>query len=232
MPRKVTADALIVEAAALSWVVAELDGTDLSRPSPCPPWTVGALICHVLIAADRIAQALAEPDGAAADNLISTAAYYRPDERFSAATNADRIATAQSLADRLVPAGPRALAAELDHRCAASAELLMAAPADRVVRTRHGDRMLLTDFARTRVVELGVHGLDVAIGLNRQWWLTDMAAGILEDLLLPAASPPQVRAALGCDRTGLIARLTGRIAISAADARRLADLGVARLALG
>jgi uncharacterized protein (TIGR03083 family) len=231
MPRKVTADALIVEAAALSWVVAELDGTDLSRPSPCPPWTVGALICHVLIAADRIAQALAGPDDAA-DNLISTAAYYRPDERFSAATNADRIATAQSLADRLVPAGPRALAAELDHRCAASAALIMAAPADRVVRTRHGDRMLLTDFARTRVVELGVHGLDVAIGLNHQPWLTDEAAGVLEDLLLPAASPPQVRAALGCDRTGLIARLTGRFALSAADAQRLADLGVARLALG
>jgi uncharacterized protein (TIGR03083 family) len=231
MPRKVTADALIAEAAALSSVVAELDGTDLSRPSPCPPWTVGALICHVLIAADRIAQALAGPDDAA-DNLISTAAYYRPDGRFSAATNADRIATAQSLAGRLVPSGPRALAAELDHRCAASAELLMAAPADRVVRTRHGDRMLLTDFARTRVVELGVHGLDAAIGLNRKPWLTDEAAGVLEDLLLPAASPPQVRAALGCERTGLIARLTGRIALSAADARRLADLGVARFALG
>ncbi len=231
MPRKATADALIAEAATLSSVVAGLDGADLNRPSPCQPWTVGALICHVLIAADRIAQALARPDDGT-DNLISTAAYYRPDERFSAATNADRIATAQSLADRLVPAGPPALAAELDRRCAASAELLMAAPADRVVRTRHGDRMLLSDFARTRVVELGVHGLDVAIGLNRQSWLTDEAAVILEGLLLPAASAPRVRAALGCDRIGLIARLTGRISLSPADERRLTDLSVARLALG
>jgi uncharacterized protein (TIGR03083 family) len=222
---------MIAEAAALSRVVAGLDSTDLSRTSPCPPWTIGALICHVLIAAGRIAQALAEPDEPA-DELVSTAAYYRPDERFSAATNADRIATAQSLADRLVPAGPRALAAEMDRRCTASAELLMAAPADRAVRTRHGDRMLLSDFARTRVVELGVHGLDAAIGLDREPWLTDEAAAILADLLLPAGRTPEVRAALGCDRTGLIARLTGRIALSPAEAQRLTDLGVARLALG
>jgi len=53
---------MIAEAAALSRVVAGLDSTDLSRTSPCPPWTIGALICHVLIAAGRIAQALAEPD--------------------------------------------------------------------------------------------------------------------------------------------------------------------------
>lgn len=231
MPRKATADALIAEATALSSVVAGLDSSDLGRPSPCPPWTVGALLCHVLIAADRIAQALAGPQDAAND-LISTAAYYRPDDRFSAATNADRIATAQSLADQLVQAGPPALAAELDRRCAASVELLMAAPADRAVRTRHGDHMLLTDFASTRVVELGVHGLDAAIGLDRQPWLTDEAAGILEDLLLPAGGAPQVRAALDCDRTGLIARLTGRVPLSPADAQRLADLGVATLALG
>ena len=222
---------MIAEAAALSRVVAGLDCTELSRASPCPPWTVGALICHVLIAADRIAQALAEPQDTAAE-LVSTAAYYRRDERFSAATNADRIETAQSLADRLVPAGPRALAAELDRRCAASAELLMAAPADRAVRTRHGDRMLLTDFARTRVVEFGVHGLDAAIGLNREPWLTDEAAAILAELLLPAGLTAQVRAALGCDRTGLIARLTGRIALSPAEAEQLTNLGVARLALG
>jgi uncharacterized protein (TIGR03083 family) len=231
MPRKATADALIAEAAALSSVVTRLDSTDLSPPSPCSPWTVGALICHVLIGADRIAQALAEPEDAA-DDLISTAAYYRPDERFSATTNADRIATAQALADRLVPTGPRALAAELDRRCAESAELLTAAPTDRAICTRHGDRMLLTDFARTRVVELGVHGLDAAIGLNRQPWLTDEAAGVLEDLLLPEGGAQQVRATLGCDRTGLIARLTGRIPLSAADAERIAGRGVTRLALG
>jgi uncharacterized protein (TIGR03083 family) len=231
MPRKDITDALTAEAAALSRVVARLDGTDLGRPSPCPPWTVGELVCHILIAADRIREALAEPEPTGG-GLVSTAAYYRPDERFSATTNADRIATAQGLAEQLAAGGGPALAAELDRRSAVSADLLMTAPAARAVRTRHGDPMLLTDFARTRVVELGVHGLDVAIGLHREPWLTDQAAMILTDLLVPAGDAVQVSAQLGCGRIGLVARLTGRTALSPADERGLADLGIARLALG
>jgi uncharacterized protein (TIGR03083 family) len=107
MPRTAIIEALTAEAAALSGVVAGLDGADLGRPSPCPPWSVGALVCHILIAADRIAQSLAEPEPAGG-GLVSTSAYYRPDERLSAATSADRIATAQSLADRLAAGGARA----------------------------------------------------------------------------------------------------------------------------
>jgi uncharacterized protein (TIGR03083 family) len=231
MPRQAITGALAAEAATLSGVLTGLDDADLGRPSPCPPWTVGALVCHVLIAADRIREALAVP-GPTGGVLVSTAAYYRPDERFSADTNADRIVSAQSLADELAGGGARELAAELDRRCTISADLLMTEPADRTVRTRHGDRMLLTDFARTRVVELGVHGLDVAIGLGREPWLTDQAAAILADLLLPAAGADQACALLGCDRTGLIARLTGRTALSPAEAGALAALGITRLALG
>jgi uncharacterized protein (TIGR03083 family) len=231
MTQKDITDALTAEAAALSQVVAALDGADLGRPSPCPPWTVGELVCHILMAADRIREALAEPEPTRT-GLVSTAAYYRPDERFSATTNANRIATAQALARQLAAGGGRALAAELDRRCAVSTDLLMTARADRAVRTRHGDPMLLTDFACTRVVELGLHGLDVAIGLHREPWLTDQAAVILTDLLVPASCAAQVCAQLGCGRIGLIARLTGRTALSPADERGLADLGIARLILG
>ena len=231
MPRQDITDALTAEAAALSRVVAGLDGADLGRPSPCPPWTVGALVCHILMAADRIREALAEPEPTG-PGLVSTAEYYRPDERFSATTNANRIATAQALAEQLAPGGAHALAAELDRRCAVSTDLLMTARADRAVRTRHGDPMLLTDFACTRVVELGLHGLDLAIGLHRQPWLTDQAAVILTDLLVPAGGAAQLCEQLGCGRIGLIARLTGRTALSPADERGLADLGIARLVLG
>jgi hypothetical protein len=44
------------------------------------------------------------------------------------------------------------------------------------VRTRHGDVMLLTEFMRTRVLELAVHGLDLATGLGRDPWLTGAGA--------------------------------------------------------
>jgi uncharacterized protein (TIGR03083 family) len=222
-------DALAAEAATLQDVVSGLTETDLNLASPCPPWTIGELLCHVLIGADRISQALGQPvDGSGPS--ITTVQYYRPDNRFSAATNADRIRTARTLAARL--GVPGAIAAELGRRCRESIELLTTAPADAAIRTRHGDRMLLTDFARTRVVELAVHGLDVALGLNRQPWITAPAADVLIGLLLPDGGGDELCARLNCDRVGLIARLTGRMPLPAAEEKLLAGAGITRLTLG
>jgi hypothetical protein len=44
-----TIAAVRAEAAALANVAAGLAGTDLARPSPCPPWTVADLLGHVII---------------------------------------------------------------------------------------------------------------------------------------------------------------------------------------
>lgn len=231
MPSSLTYTALRVEAAALGQTAAGLAGTDLSRPSPCPPWTVADLLSHVVIATGRIEQAIGAGPGAAG-GLVSARGYYRADERFSASVNADRIDVAVALAARLRTAA--AISAELAAVSGRNLALLAASPADQVVRTRHGDRMLLPEFAITRVVELGLHGLDLASALGREPWLTLAAAGVLEELLLPAGapSPQQLAARLGCDRTGLIARLTGRVALSAGDRNQLAELGVTELVLG
>jgi len=217
------------EAAALLTVVSGLTDADLAEPSPCAPWTVGELACHVLIGASRIGPAMAEPERAD-DTLITTAEYYRRDQRFSAATNADRIETARALARQL--SGPGAIAAELGRRCRESAELLAAAPPGRTVITRHGDRMLLIDFARTRVVELALHGLDLAQGLSRQPWLTSEATDVLEELLLPAGGSSKLCRALACNRAGLIARLTGRASLSRAEQQVLRDADIAVLIFG
>jgi uncharacterized protein (TIGR03083 family) len=231
MPRNVITVALAAEAAALSEAASGLTDADLTRASPCPPWTVGELLCHVLIAVDRIRQALREPE-VTGPGLIAAADYYRPDQRFSAATNADRIDTAKVLARRLASGGAAGIAAELDQRCAVSLGLLEAAPADRTVRTRHGDRMLLTDFARTRIVELAIHGLDLAAGLGRPPWLSSQAAAVVAELLLPAGGEAQLRAQLGCDRVGVVAALTGRAELSAGQAQLLQAAGVTVLTLG
>ena len=221
--------ALAAEAATLQVVVSGLTETDLSLASPCPPWTIGELLCHVLIGAGRISQALGQPADVRGP-IITTVEYYRPDARFSAATNADRIETARTLAARLGEAD--AMAAELDRRWRESVGLLTTAPADRTIRTRHGDQMLLTDFARTRVVELAVHGLDVALGLRRQPWTTAAAADVLTGLLLPDGGGDELCARLNCDRVGLIARLTGRMPLPAAEEKLLAGAGITRLTLG
>jgi uncharacterized protein (TIGR03083 family) len=221
--------ALAAEAATLQAVISGLTEIDLERASPCPPWTIRELSCHVLIGADRIRQAMAEPADATPPS-ITTVQYFRPDQRFSPATNADRIQTARAFAARL--GGPGAIAAELGRRWRYSIELLTMAPSGRTIRTRHGDRMLLTDFARTRVVELAVHGLDLAFGLDRQPWMTGAAADMLIDLLLPGGRSGEFCERLNCDRVGLIARLTGRVKLGAADEQLLTEAGVMWLALG
>jgi uncharacterized protein (TIGR03083 family) len=223
--------ALAAEAAALQAALTGLTAQEFSLPSPCPPWTVGELLCHVVIGAGRVATALAEPEPPESGPLsrADTASYYRSDARFSASVDADRIETARALASQL--SGPEAAVRELQRHCRESVLLLGAASPDRTITTRHGDRMLLTDFARTRVVELAVHGLDLAAGLGRQPWLTPEAAGVLEELWLPAGRADGLRQQLGCDRAGLIARLTGRVSLSPAEQQLLREAGARSLAL-
>jgi uncharacterized protein (TIGR03083 family) len=231
MPPSRTYAALSAEAAAVCGAAARIAEADVSLPSPCPPWTVAGLLCHVVIATDRVGAAI-EAGGGTHGELVTARGYYRPGERFSAGVNADRIDIAAALAARLGTAA--AIAAELDAACTRILALLAAAPAGQVVRTRHGDRMLLSEFAITRLAELGLHGLDLAIALGREPWLTAEAAAVLEDLLLPAGgpAPAQVAERLGCDRAGVIARLTGRVATSPDEQAGLTELGVAGLVLG
>jgi uncharacterized protein (TIGR03083 family) len=229
---QIRVDAFRAESAALAGVAAGLADADLQRPSPCPPWTLGGLLGHVIVAAGRIEQAIAAArDSAPEGPLVSAAGYYRPDHRFSAGVNADRVDVAAALAEQLGSAA--AIAAGLSAAAVRGLALLTSAQPDLEVRSRHGDRMLLTDFAVTRVVELGVHGLDAAIALDREPWLTDPAAIVLEDLLLPdPAIGGDLRALLRCNRSGLIARLTGRVAVPPEERAELTRLGVTPLALG
>jgi uncharacterized protein (TIGR03083 family) len=229
MPANSVTAAVAAEAAALGTALAGLTVADLDRASTCPPWRARELACHVIVGARRVAEAVASPDDPTIA-LIATVGYYRPDDRFSPAVNTDRIDVARNLARRL--ASPDGIRAELARACAETVELLTAAPADLAVRTRHGDRMLLTDFARTRVVELGLHGLDLAITLDRPPWLTDEAASELEQLLLPAGNAARLRTELGIGRAALIALLTGRAVPSPTEAAALARAGPVHLALG
>jgi uncharacterized protein (TIGR03083 family) len=204
-------DALVTETAALTRALATLPEPAWASPTRCRPWDARALLAHVRVAVARVPQALAEPVPPAAE--VTAVEYYRPDERFSPTTNADRIATAQAHASDL-PAP--ALLAELDDLRGAIVEMCAPEPPDRVVRTRHGDAMLLTEFLKTRVLEVAVHGFDLADAAAVRSWLTPAAAEVLQDLLLgPSRTAPDpehfLRAATGrANDPGLLARLQSR----------------------
>ncbi|TCB97153.1 hypothetical protein E0H26_12745 [Micromonospora zingiberis] len=102
-------------------------------------------------------------------------------------------------------------------------------PPERVVRTRHGDAMTVPEFLRTRVVEVGVHGLDLAAALDRPPWLTATASRVIADLLTGGRRLP---AELGWDRLTLIAKVTGRAGCSRAEQAVLSGVGLPLLSFG
>jgi hypothetical protein len=103
-----------------------------------------------------------------------------------------------------------------------------AAPPGRLVRTRHGDAMALTEFLRTRVVEVAVHGLDLAEALDRRPWLTPTAAAVVADLV--AGRP--VPADLGWDALTLVRKATGRVPLTGAERAVLDRTGFRWLSFG
>jgi hypothetical protein len=153
MMPEVIHEAFGAEARQLSGVLAGLDDAAFARPTACAPWTVAELVYHVRMTMGRLPGMLTAPEPAGPD-LVSAAGYYAADRRFSPATNADRIQSAQRGAAAPAGAVARARDFELARRQAELA--LRDAPPGRVVATRHGDRMLLTEFLRTRVLELAV----------------------------------------------------------------------------
>jgi uncharacterized protein (TIGR03083 family) len=239
-------EAFAGEAQSLAAGLARVPDAAFSRVSPCPPWTAGELVRHVATGAGRVCGMLAEPEPPAA-GLVSAAGYYQADRRFSAATNADRIAAAQRDAAGRAPAELRA---DFDRAWRAAAADAGAAAPGRRVRTRHGDTMLLTDFMRTRVLELAVHGLDLAAGSGQPPWLTGRAAGVVEELILPGGDgdggdgdggdggdgggggAAGLRRQLGWDRVTLIAKATGRSPLTGAERDAVTAAGLRWLALG
>jgi Mycothiol maleylpyruvate isomerase N-terminal domain len=151
------------------------------------------------------------------------------DQRFSATTNADRIRSAQLGAAALPGAGARAR--DFAQARQQAWALLQAEPPGRVVQTRHGDRMLLTEFLRTRILELAVHGLDLAAALERQPWMTTPAANVTQDLIVSSAAATTLRAETGWDQVTLIAKLTGRHPVTTAETQLIQHTGIRWLAL-
>ena len=221
-------EAFGAESQRLSEIVAGADDATFARPSPCVPWTVAELVYHVRMTMGRLPGMLAAPEPTGT-GLVSAAGYYRADQRFSAAANADRIQSAQRGAAALPGAAARARDFAAARQQAWT--LLQVTPPGRVVQTRHGDRMLLTEFLRTRVLELAVHGLDLATALERQPWTTALAAEVTGQLLLPSAAADRLRAETGWDQVTMIAKLAGRCPVTPAETQLIESLRTRRLAL-
>lgn len=198
------------ESTALGAVLRDLDEPDFDRPTDCPPWTVRDLLAHLGTTVGRLTDMLAV---AAPSGPTSSAADYYGPAKFTPEVDTERVDGARRQA-RVPPSGP-ALARQVDRTLRAVDARVAVERPERLVRTRHGDVLTLDDFLLTRVVEVGVHGLDLASALGRPPWLTEPAATVIAGLLLGGRPAPPEE--LGWDRSTLIRRATGRSSVSPAE---------------
>jgi uncharacterized protein (TIGR03083 family) len=187
----------------------------LDQPSTCPPWTVRELACHVRIAIARVPRMLTEPPPPGPP--IPARAYYTA-ERF---TGADRVAAARL--DAASWPSERALAGAFADAVRATVAAARRHDPTRSVRTRWGDAMTLADYLTTRVVEVTVHGLDIAASLRRPPWTSPDAADHVAALLTGNGAG---LAAFGWPPVTLIAKATGRAPLTDAEAAAVAGTGI------
>ncbi|MGW5670643.1 maleylpyruvate isomerase N-terminal domain-containing protein [Micromonospora sp. NPDC003776] len=212
------------ECARLEEVLRGLSEADLERPTPCPPWAVRDLLAHVRTGAGRLVDMLAAPAPQRAE--VDAAGYFGR-TKFTPEVDRDRIDSARR--EAATPAGPAQVADGFARAWRAADAAVGAQPAGRLVRTRHGDAMTVTEFLRTRVVEVGVHGLDLADALDRRPWLTPTAARVVADLLVDGRPLPP---GLGWDAVTLVRKATGRSALTDRERAVLAESGFRWLSFG
>jgi uncharacterized protein (TIGR03083 family) len=219
--------ALDGEVSALVRGLCDLSDKDWERPTRCEPWGVRELLGHVHVVVGWLPGMLEAPALPHAE--ISAAEYYRPDDRFAPQTNAARIGLAQQHAAAPVSGaalveGFAALWQQVDGLCQGQ-------PHGRVVLTRHGDAMLLSEFLLTRLVEVAVHGLDLSDALEVEPWLTRAAGELIVGLLVGPDQAETVRE-LRWDTAKFVRKATGREPLEGQDAVQVERLGLQWLTLG
>jgi uncharacterized protein (TIGR03083 family) len=215
--------ALNTESERLATVLSGLSSKDWTAPTRCTPWDAAALAAHLTMTLARLDPMLDAPEPEAA--TVDAAGYYRPDERFSPAVNDIRLDSAVAAAR----AGGATVAADFTATWQRAAARCAAESDGRRVTTRHGDPMTLADFLTTRVVEVAVHGIDLADALDRPRWTTPAAAAHVTGLLL---SDTAALGGLGWDRVAFIAKATGRDELTDAERALVGARGITWLALG
>ncbi|MFI6106192.1 maleylpyruvate isomerase family mycothiol-dependent enzyme [Streptomyces sp. NPDC051310] len=228
MNRDRVVEAFRLEAGQLARAMTDVSEAEWRLPTRCEPWKVCDLLAHVRVVIAWLPDMLTAPAPIRAE--VSATEYYRPDDRFAPETNAARIVLAQAHAAEQLSG--TALVEDFEATWQRVDRLCRAEPEGRLVRTRHGDPMLLSEFLLTRVVEVALHGLDLADALGRESWLTSQAADLVQDLLLGPADGVAALEKLGWGQLRFLRKATGREPITREEALDVDRLGIRWLALG
>ncbi len=195
-------DALEAQCKELSALVGELNEEELSRVTRCPPLTVREMVGHVGSMLHRFAEALGQDfDEPVSHDRSSYYAVFRDEVAPLVVEESQTEAAARS---------DEELRSWLDAGIAAAVQEARATPPDKVTGTRRFPRRLTAlDFTATRVLECGVHSMDVSHATLRGEQIhpdaSEIVKGILDGLL--RAELPK---GLGWDTRTFILSGTGR----------------------
>jgi uncharacterized protein (TIGR03083 family) len=169
--------ALREECQRVSNVVLELPEGDFDRATRCSAWNVKELVAHMYRDVLRVLTGLAEtaPEKADTDSVSYWRAYAPVDDAADIADRAKQIAAQHQ--------SGRAMAEAWDDLWRRSVTLADGADRTRVVRT-WAPALMLDDLLRTRVLEITVHGTDLAAALGRPPWSTKDGMAITNATLL------------------------------------------------
>jgi uncharacterized protein (TIGR03083 family) len=204
--------ALAEESEATEAALRGVDDDAFEAPTRCPAWDVRGLAGHMPRDVDRLVDYLRAPAPAEADT--GAAEYFRRydpvvDAPAVAARSIERaagFATGDELVDAFAITWRRAI------------DIARAAGPGRLVAVTWGPTMRLDDYLDTRVLEMVVHGLDLADALQVEEWISRDGGTIVREMLtwLLGAEPPTSWTDVEFAEKG-----TGRAALIDADVRQL-----------
>ncbi len=211
---------LDVECRLAIGVVTDLTDADFASPTRCPPWDVRVLVGHMVRDLDRVITYLEEPaPDAATTDAVTYFSSYDPRAEGAAIT-----ASSTETADRY--ASPAELVLGLDETLRRCVDRAGAEDPGRILRTRL-TTIRLDEFLKTRILEIGVHGLDLAGALGRDPWLTGAAGRVILEILrglLGDDVAPSLGASLGWSDMVFIEAGTGRRALTGGERTLLGSL--------
>ncbi len=200
-------EALAAESVAAEAALRATTSEGFGRPTRCPAWDVRGLAGHMLRDVDRIPEYLAAPAPTEADTGAASyfTSYDPADAPDVAARSIERAASFAST-DDLVDA--------FAHTWRSGVDLARREGPDRLIQVQWGPRLRLDDYLDTRVLELAVHGLDLADALGIEPWLSVDGGAIVRALLTSLLEAPPPR---DWDDVELADKGTGRVPLSPRD---------------
>lgn len=184
-------------------------------PPRCPPWDVRVLVGHMVRDLDRLLTYLADPAPDAATRDAVT--YFRS---YDPRAEGPRItADSVDVADRY--GTPAELVDGFESTLRRCLEEAGREDPTRVLGTRL-TTIRLDEFLKTRILEIGVHGMDLAAALGREPWLTSAAASVVLSSLMGLFGRDPASALAWSDVT-FIETATGRRPLTDAERAVLGD---------